>query len=67
MTSAPSGASATSGRQPLNGGFAAPSPLEVAAPSAEDIRRGASSKRQKDYGPQIPIVLDDSDEIIELD
>src|SRR4051794_24110133 len=45
MTSTPNGASATSGKRPLNGGFAEPSPLEVAAPSADDIRRGVSSKR----------------------
>ena len=71
MTSAPYGASASAAGQPRNGGFAEPSPLELPAPSADDIRLApppkSKSKRQKEYEPHIPIVLDDSDEIIELD
>jgi predicted component of type VI protein secretion system len=51
----------------VNGGFAAPSPLEVPAPSSDDFAVIPPTKRPKDYEPLIPINIDDSDEIIDLD
>jgi pSer/pThr/pTyr-binding forkhead associated (FHA) protein len=53
--------------RPLNGGFAEPSPLEIPAPSSDDHPVIPPSKRREEFEPLIPIVLDDSDEIIELE
>jgi hypothetical protein len=50
-----------------NGTFAEPSPIEVPAPPLVQMPATPSAGRRKEYEPLIPIVLDDSDEIIELD
>jgi predicted component of type VI protein secretion system len=50
-----------------NGTFAEPSPIEAPAPPLVQMPATPSAGRRKEYEPLIPIVLDDSDEIIELD
>jgi predicted component of type VI protein secretion system len=49
-----------------NGTFAEPSPIEIPASSSAEMPAGPAG-RQKEYEPLIPIDLDDSDELIELD
>jgi predicted component of type VI protein secretion system len=50
-----------------NGTFAEPSPIEIPAASSVERPATPSAGRRKEHEPLIPIVLDDSDEIIELD
>jgi hypothetical protein len=50
-----------------NGSFAEPSAIEIPAASSIEMPATPAGGRRKDYEPLIPIVLDDSDEIIELD
>jgi predicted component of type VI protein secretion system len=51
----------------VNGGFASPSPLAIPVPSSDDFPVIPSSRRPQDDEPLIPIDIDDSDEIIDLD
>jgi predicted component of type VI protein secretion system len=56
-------------RSVLNEDFPAPSPLEIVISSSEhDIIAPPSKARKRDeFVPSFPVVVDDSDEIIELD
>ncbi|MGO8901903.1 MAG: FHA domain-containing protein [Isosphaeraceae bacterium] len=53
----------------LNQGFPEPSPLEIVVSSSEQdiIAPPSKAGRHDDFEPLIPVVIDDSDEIIELD
>jgi hypothetical protein len=52
----------------LDQGFPEPSPLEsVVSSSEQDIIAPSKAGRHDDFEPLIPVVIDDSDEIIELD
>src|SRR5262249_12275383 len=50
-----------------NGTFAEPSPIELPAGPLVERPAAPSSGRRKEYEPLVPIVLDESDEIIQLD
>jgi pSer/pThr/pTyr-binding forkhead associated (FHA) protein len=60
-------APAAASSQGRNEGFPTPSPLEVNVASPEQDRVSPPSGERRDYEPLIPIILDDSDEIIDLD
>jgi len=53
----------------LNQGFPEPSPLEIVVSSSQQdiIAPPSKAGRHDDFEPLIPVVIDDSDEIIELD
>ena len=53
----------------MNQSFPEPSPLEIVVSSSEQdiIVPPSKAGRHDDFEPLIPVVIDDSDEIIELD